>query len=520
MTPTRALTLSCFAALIFGLCYRMIPVFGSERTLASLFLTEDGYLLLTVSRNMAIGNGITVSDGTIWTNGFQPLITFLFTIPYLLTGGDKVAGLFGVTLIQIAISIAAAFAIRRFAARALDPQVDSPAWSWLVTALWFIGPLLLLHSMNGLETGLVTLVVVVTALFYGNLVALGRRFSVAEQLLLGLLAGLCFLARNDAVFFIAAMLVVRFVQVRLTRQQSFTGAVSEAILPGLTALAVGAPWMIYNYRLTGSIIPISGQSQSFAADFGGNLSVSPIKLMETMFPMFPVPTSLEGSVPLLLLCALLAGGTLAWFLLRATRRGGPFLPVIWAYTLYAVGIFSYYSLEFGAPWFLSRYFAPLAPLLLVAAVSVMYDVFAVFGRHRDLARCAVGIAALLLCAVLLSRLLLPGVREQGHFQVVDWVEENVPDEVWVGAIQTGTLGYWHDRTINLDGKVNPAALEALLTEGDVLDYTLRTDIEYLVDWVGIAKWPDIEGRAFNKVFETLVEDPERNLGVLGKRATN
>lgn len=518
MTPTRALTFTCFAALIFGALYRVIPVFGSERTLASLFLTEDGYLLLTVSRNMAIGNGITVSDGTIWTNGFQPLATFLFAIPYLLTGGSKIAGLFGVTLIQIVISIAAAFEIKRFATRALDPQVDDPAWSWLVTALWFIGPLLLLHSMNGLETGLVTLVVVITALYFGKLMALGRRFTLTEQLMLGLLAGLCFLARNDAVFFIAAMLVVRFIQVQVSRQASFIGAVTEAIPPGLIALLVGAPWMIYNYKLTGSIIPISGQSQSFAADFGANLSISPIKLMETMFPMFPVPTSLEGSTPLVLLCSLITGLTLVWFLIRATRRGGPFLPVIWAYTLYAVGIFTYYSFEFGAPWFLSRYFAPLAPLLIVAAVSVAHDLFSAFGRHRELVRSVVGIAALVLCAVLLARLLLPGVREQGHFQVVDWVEENVPDEVWVGAIQTGTLGYWHDRTINLDGKVNPAALEALLTEGDVLDYTLRTEIEYLVDWVGIAKWPEIEGRDFNKVFETLVEDPERNLGVLGKQA--
>ncbi len=175
------------------------------------------------------------------------------------------------------------------------------------------------------------------------------------------------------------------------------------------------------------------------------------------------------------------------------------------------------SFEFGAPWFLSRYFAPLAPLLIVAAVSIVHDLFEAFGRYREVARSAAGIASVLLCATLLIRLLLPGVREQGHFQVVDWAEENVADEVWIGAVQTGTLGYWHDRTINLDGKVNPAALEALLTEGDVLDYVLRTEIEYLADWVGIAKWSEIEGREFGTVFETLVEDPERNLGVLGKR---
>ncbi len=58
-------------------------------------MTEDGYLMLTIARNMAIGLGMSVSEGTIHSNGVQPLATFLFTLPYLLTGGDKVAGLVG-----------------------------------------------------------------------------------------------------------------------------------------------------------------------------------------------------------------------------------------------------------------------------------------------------------------------------------------------------------------------------------------------------------------------------------------
>ena len=227
MTLVRILFFFCLAALAFGLGYRMIPLFGSERTLASFFLTEDGYLMLTVSRNMAIGNGITVSEGTIWTNGFQPLATFLFTLPYLFTGGDKTTSLVGVTLIQIAISVAAAFAIHSFARRVLAPQTNTPAWPLLVTALWFIGPLLLAHSMNGLETGLVTLVVLVTALWFGQVVARGGRYTGRDQVILGVLAGLCFLARNDAAFFVAGLFLVRFLQIQITRQATVMGAVTE-----------------------------------------------------------------------------------------------------------------------------------------------------------------------------------------------------------------------------------------------------------------------------------------------------
>ena len=51
--------------------------------LANFFITEDGYLMLTVARNMALGEGMSVSNGTIPTNGIQPMIGVFFAVPYL-----------------------------------------------------------------------------------------------------------------------------------------------------------------------------------------------------------------------------------------------------------------------------------------------------------------------------------------------------------------------------------------------------------------------------------------------------
>ena len=102
-----------------------------------------------------------------------------------------------------------------------------------------------------------------------------------------------------------------------------------------------------------------------------------------------------------------------------------------------------------------------------------------------------------------------------HFQVVEWVEENVPEEVWVGAIQTGTLGFFHARTINLDGKVNPEALLARRDER-IPEYVIGQDIEYLVDWIGISSWMNLPGIASH--FEVLVASEEKNLAVLGRKA--
>jgi hypothetical protein len=95
------------------------------------------------------------------------------------------------------------------------------------------------------------------------------------------------------------------------------------------------------------------------------------------------------------------------------------------------------------------------------------------------------------------------------------VRENVGDEVWVGAIQSGTLGYFHDRTINLDGKVNPLALEAR-KQNRVPEYVAESNIQHLVDWTGITAWMSLPPIASS--FELTVSDDLLNLGVLKRRA--
>jgi hypothetical protein len=51
----------------------------------------------------------------------------------------------------------------------------------------------------------------------------------------------------------------------------------------------------------------------------------------------------------------------------------------------------------------------------------------------------------------------------------------------IGAIQTGTLAFFVEGTINLDGRVNPAAYRAR-RENRLLEYVLDQDIRLLVDY--------------------------------------
>lgn len=506
------------AALVLATLYRLYPLVSSERVLAETFMTEDGYLMLTIARNMAIGLGMSVSDGTIPSNGVQPLATFLFAIPYLLADGDKVMGVWGVQLISAVIAVIGIFTLRAFARLVLAPQDNAPIWPWMAAALWYAGQHVLLHTMNGLETGLYTVMITVTLVVFTRLLAKGAAAGFSDRMALGLAGGVTFLARIDAIFLLLALAVVWIVHEAVVARKPAGVIVRQVVPPMLLTTAIAAPWLISNYINFGSIVPVSGTAQALSGGFAKNANLVPAVLFEYLFPMLPVPNSVQFNPIFQTVATALVVLILGTFFVQTWRRGDPVRYAVLAYLVFALAMVAYYGFYFGAGWFLSRYLSPLAPLLIIATLSVALSLFGRLDPAKGpLIVKGLGIAGLVLCFALLGRLLIPGVREQGHFQVVDWVTENVTEETWVGAIQTGTVGYWHDRTINLDGKVNPDALRAILTEDNVLDYVLNSKIEYLADWHGIATWAGPDSRTnpeFSSRFEVLVHDPEANLGVL------
>lgn len=509
------------ALVAIGLLYRLWPIASGMPALANFFLTEDGYLMLTVSRNMALGAGMSVSDGTIPTNGVQPLIAFIFTIPYLATGADKVTSLVGIHLIHAVTALAALFAIRGLAARILAPGT-SPVWPWAAALLWFLSPLLLRHSMNGLETGLYTLVLVLTLLVFARVLEAGEAASRRLTLGLGAMCGLAVLARNDAVFFVTALFAVWAAMTLFVQRQSFRAMLVKLVPAGLLSIIVAAPWLINNKLRFGSIVPVSGTAQSADATFGQNAPLLPATLFEYTFPMLPVPGAIETNPALMGVAALATAIALVFLLLRVFgRQGSPVArALVLAFLGHAAALAFYYGYFFGAAHFLSRYLAPVAPLLIIAALAAALELGRLVVRSRpDVLAWAYTGVGVGLSVALLARALLPGVTLQGHEQVVTWVEDNVSQQTWVGAVQTGTLGYWHDRTYNLDGKVNPEALAARLTEGHVLNYVTKSDIAYVIDWAGVGDWvnfPQAEG-GFADAFELILQDQQANLSVMQRK---
>lgn len=494
-----ALLVALFGA---GLAVRVLPLLGG-RDLLLRQPTEDGYLMLTVARNMAVGLGMSTAEGTMPTNGVQPLATGLFSIPFVLSHGDKAGGVAWVMWISVLISLLAARAMFRLGRALFAGRADEIELSLLAAAAWFASPIVAMHAMNALETGLYLLVLASVLRFFI------LRASDPDQDLtrgsavgLGAWLGLAFWARNDAIFLAAAIGITRLALSRGRPAALLFRRVRELAVVAAVMGALAAPWMISNWVRFGSIVPISGKAE--ATDrLGANLPTLPAKLAESLTVVGAIPNPLEPRPVVVLACMLLvlAGVAAA---VAAIRRGSPAVRTGALLGLVHGGMLAlYYGVFFGAAHFLSRYTAPVSILCAFLTVAVLTS----WLRARGL-RIAVWSLMGLLAVGLDAR----GVRmhdEHMHFQVVDWVEQHVPADVWVGAVQSGTVGFFHDRTINLDGKMNPAALAARGPQ-KMRPYILSTSIRYLADWSGLESW----GSWLAPDFQVIVDDKATNLAVL------
>jgi hypothetical protein len=68
---SRSFAVLIILLIFIGVVTRLEPLQDEQRMLKSI--SEDGYLMMTIARNMAIGEGMSTADGTIPTNGTQPL---------------------------------------------------------------------------------------------------------------------------------------------------------------------------------------------------------------------------------------------------------------------------------------------------------------------------------------------------------------------------------------------------------------------------------------------------------------
>lgn len=473
----RSGPLAVFAGLIaVGLAGLLLATaFRTGASLYGLPFTEDGFYALTIARNIAAGRGITI-DGEVWTNGFQPLFTFLQAACFLVAGGNEaIAGRMIIVLAWFAHVVGALLA----GGVALDARPDADGRlvrAFLAVALYLAAAKFFADFYTGLETGLQ--LTMILALWRG--VQRGAIDSVIGCFGLGVLLGLAVVTRID-VGFLAVVLAAW----ALLRGWGEVGiaAILRPLVMALSASAISSPWWLYNKLVFGSWVPSSGPAQqSWAFDMDRILEglwALRVVLVPWIFAWDAesLATDLARSAMLALALAMFlfmpTGSRRAMATAVAQRTAG----FGWALVAAMTALALFYVGSFFAYWFYFRYFAPLS-LLAVIGVAVIASDFAARGALGSLA------VAVVLVIVTAAGAIMPWRAVQGelgpstHYAMVDLVARSVPPTDIVAAGQSGTLGFFRSRVVNVDGKVNR---DALAYQDRMWVYLDQRNIRWFVD---------------------------------------
>jgi hypothetical protein len=456
--------------------------FAPAHDLPRVLPTEDGFYALAVARHLGLGDGIT-ADGVVRTNGFQPLWSLLCAPLYTLVGGDRIAGLRLTQLLGTMLWLAFAALLALYArdvARRHGLRGDVAAVAALVVALGSVSVFRVFH--NGLETGLLLVLVCAAVVALDRV----RQWTSRRVVAVGLLLGAVAWARLDGVAFVAGAAFASVVASAMRRRRPALGPLAACALAG----AVLVPWLAYGISLDGHLVPSGGRAEALGVPpihqnvlatvraLGGWILAPAVR--PVLRPGYSIYTVIGvGAIGLLAM----AIGVLARHAGRL--RLGTGTAALW---LYVAALIGYYTLAQGAWWFQDRYLAATVilaiPWLAGAAEALL--------PRRALPALAVVVAALNLplFGVLLAAPRTPpawaspatntGTHPNLNWDQATWTMRHVRPDCLVGAFETGTLLYVRPNTVNLDGKVNPAALEARFA-GRVPSYVHRARVDVIVD---------------------------------------
>jgi len=445
-------------------------------------ITEDGYYALTVSRNISEGKGTTI-DGSTPTNGFQPLFVLACVPLFALAGHDRILAIRLVLGLSWVIYIATAVLMGQIVRDFLGSgdELRKRLAPWVAACLYLSAPLILIDHFNGLETGSLLFLYALAWRFH----QLNWEKSLWKSVLFAILLGLIVLARIDAAFFVVAVCIGGLPSQQRKKWRQWANRFVK--LAGISFI-VSSGWWISNLVRFHSLMPSSGRAEQaweVSAYRWERVAAALLRnLVPWVFTELHFDRSLGAAVRLLLLLCVAGAG----FRYRAAaqqlfsgwssrsdvaRRTLEFLRWL---AVSVAALAAWYALSSWAVHFYGRYMAPLT------LVTVFVLGSAAAAACRKLPAIAAGSALFSIAPVLTLTVLLwhgrptpnPFLREQ-----IKLVERYTTPGDKVAAGQSGTLGYFRGGVINLDGKVNPRALEF---QTRMWDYLPQVHARWLCDW--------------------------------------
>ncbi|MBI5324620.1 MAG: hypothetical protein HZB41_05010 [Ignavibacteriae bacterium] len=473
MNYIKILSIIVFIAL-FSLSFR------SGKSIIDHPIIEDAYYTFSVAKNLANGNNIS-ADGESLTNGFQPLFTFMIVPAFAITNNDYLS----IRIIFILLMLLFAISAYLFAVIIRDSfyevlKIGRQELFWISFLVYISATLFFKNQLNGLETGLLLLLILIFIRYYQKI----EIFNFKNIIVLGIILGLLVITRIDTVL----LVLIFFIYLLSYKEIVFKKRLSFALISGLITFVISSPWWYFNYHYFNSIMPTSGQAQ-----FGFELNMARIYNIISAVVQNLVPNSYSfdrftfGGWGGIIIRTLLSAFLLLFiklklpgFIKKLNENGVQNKRIIEALKLliiYSIILTLYYFFLSSASHFYQRYLCPLSIIgLILTAIFISY-LFINNKKTFITITTLITLGTITISATIFSGKLMN--KSQFYKHQLTLVNDMVPKSDYVAAGQSGTLGFFRKKVINLDGKVNT---DILKFNNKVPEYLSIKKVEWLCDW--------------------------------------
>lgn len=485
---------------LISLIIRLIISWADVRDLTGKILLDDAFIYFSISRNIALGNGITY-NGVDPTNGFQPLWAFTIVPVFLLTRNIYLDVNLALTIASI-ISTLTIFLIYKIAQKIFNENIGL-----LSAAFWGLNPLIIFQTLDGGDIALYVFLILSTIFYY---ISLKGKLKYKNSIILGILLGLTILARMDGVFLAIAIIL----HILWSNKKNINIGIKKSITTIILAGLVLSPWFIWSYFTFGTIVQSS--------------AVAKYNLNRGIFPYFDLkePKNLSETIKMITESLIRTVGSvthqlgivdfnlnfitvvISMFLLVTLLFSLKAVKKMNVYVLFSVLLTLFYDFYL---WGINiRYLTPVIPLLIILVSYGFYNLVIKIKKSNNL----VAAVFVLFLLVLFNNGIIQWERGYSSWQVeiyddALWLKNNTHPNDIIASFNSGAYMFFSDRrVINLDGVVNFEALEALRNKS-VINYAKSKNATIWVDSVYLNQTvinDYLNGREINILKENIWAD--------------
>ncbi len=446
------------------------------------WIIDDTMIIMAIARNIALGRGFTY-DFVHATTGAPPLWTYMTSLNHLFFPFEwAVKTTFIETAFLGSLATLLVFAI----AKKVTKNLSS---AWIAFVLASLTGNAFFESMNGMDTSLFTLGIVLTVAMY---LGVGRPKNWPVGLwgsAIGLVAGITSLVRGDGIFIIGTLGILEFFEIlwgekneRRAHRTFLMGMCMTALIPfilliGWQMLRTGSPFLANQVGRR----ELAMSLHAFSYDHF--ILATYLKIVFwNVFQLEKLVTIACGASLLALL------GTLSSILTPERKK----LAMI---TLISAGTFFLTLVTYQ--WYFPdlhglRYINPAVHLFAILIAGLLTDLPIASWRKTSLSIMTIAIIVLSYYSFYdlvnhigwakgMTFTAHPNEKqEKDGWEMIDWINKNIPKDSIIGVRDHGRVALFTERPIqDLAGNIDPI-VPILARNGGLKEYLKERNVSYLL----------------------------------------